>query len=49
MIKGRQRNNNILIVVPPNCRNSFLLDPLELIFDALVKQNVLREVTFYCF
>ena len=36
LIKGRQKNNNILIVGPTNCGKSFLLDPLELIFNVFV-------------
>ena len=36
LIKGRQKNNNILIVGPTNCGKSFLLDPLELIFNGFV-------------
>ena len=35
LIKGTQKNN-ILIVGPTNCRTSFLLYPLELIFNAFV-------------
>ena len=36
LIKCRQRNNNLLIVGHPSWGKSFLLDPLELIFNALV-------------
>ena len=36
LIKGRQKNNNILIVGPTNCGKSFLLDPLKLIFISFV-------------
>ena len=32
IIKGRQKNNNIMLVGPTNCGKSFLLNPLELIF-----------------
>ena len=32
IIKGRQKNNNIMLVGPTNCGKSFLLSPLELIF-----------------
>ena len=35
LIKGTQKNN-ILIVGPTNCGKSFLLNPLELIFNAFV-------------
>lgn len=36
LIQGTQKNKNILIVGPTNCGNSFLLEPLELIFKAFV-------------
>ena len=36
IIKGRQKNNNILLIGPTNCGKSFLLDPLESIFDSFV-------------
>ena len=32
IIKGRQKNNNIILVGPTNCGKSFLLSPLQLIF-----------------
>ena len=35
LIKGTQKNN-ILIVGPTNCGKAFLLNPLELIFNAFV-------------
>lgn len=35
-IKGRQKNNNIFICGPTNCGKSFLLNPIEVIFDAFM-------------
>ena len=42
LIKGRQKNYNILIVGPTNCGKSFLLDPLELIFNAFVNPATIK-------
>ena len=36
LIKGRQKNNNIMLVGPTNCGKSFLLNPLELIYKTFV-------------
>ena len=36
LIQGTQKNKNILIAGPTNCGKSFLLEPLELIFNAFV-------------
>lgn len=36
LTKGRQKNNNILIIGPKNCGKTFLLEPLELIFKSFV-------------
>jgi len=36
LIKGRQKNINIMLVGPTNCGKSFLLNPLELMFKCFV-------------
>jgi hypothetical protein len=35
-MKGRHKNVNVLIIGPTNCGKSFLLNPIELIFNAFV-------------
>lgn len=36
IIKGRQKNNNIMLVGPTNCGKLFLLNPLEIIFKSFM-------------
>ena len=36
LVKGRQKNVNVMIIGPTNCGKSFLLNPLELAFKAFV-------------
>lgn len=41
-IKGRKKNTNVLLVGPTNCGKSFLLNPVELIFQTFVKPATSR-------
>ena len=38
--KGRQKQNNIMLVGPTNCGKSFLFDPLEMIFKTTVNPSL---------
>ena len=38
--KGRQKQNNVMLVGPTNCRKSFLFNPLEMIFKTTVNPSL---------
>ena len=42
LVKGRRKNNNIIITGPTNCGKSFMLNPLEIIFKAFVNPTTTR-------
>ena len=44
--KSRQIGNNIILVDQTNCRNSFLLNPLELIFKTFANTTSASSACF---
>ena len=42
LVKGRRKNNNVIIKGPTNCGKSFMLNPLEIIFKAFVNPTSTR-------